>query len=513
MIIRKLSKFFLPLLSCFYFCLTSHAEDLLQPAKIFSHNMVLQQGGEVPIWGKSNPNVKVTVEYAGQKKVTKADGNGKWSLNLEPMIAASNPNVLKVFTKSKEFRFNNVVVGEVWFSGGQSNMAYNAGGMAKHLELGKSLLDKADYPNIRFRRVNETNSSIPKEDLSGGSWFVCNKDSVKSFSAVGFIFSRRLHLELKIPIGVIDCSWGGTPIEPYIPSEAFKDHPTLDKLLSHAKARDFESIKKMRGGTFVRSDAWLAGAIYNSRVSPVSPYAIRGFTWYQAESNCGTGEDPRDYAHKMRALIRGWRKSWDNTNLPFYYVQLPQWHSYAWTYAREEQLRALDEPKTGMVVTVDLDFNNDIHPPNKIDVGERLALWPMKNEYNLSKPTSGPLFKSFEHKDEFIIVRFNHSKAGLMIGKSVVGDVLEDKGAKLFGFELADAHGVWHEAKASIENDSIILDKSGIEEPRAVRYACHPKAPKNKQWNLYNKSKLPASPFCSDWSLMKYDPTKNPMPK
>ena len=178
MIIRKLSKFFLSLLNCFYFCSTSHAEDLLQPAKIFSHNMVLQQGGEVPIWGKSNPNVKVTVEYAGQKKVTKADGNGKWSLNLESMIATSNPNVLKVFTKSKEIRYNNVVVGEVWFSGGQSNMAYNASGMAKHLELGKTLLDKADYPNIRFRRVNETNSSIPKEDLSRGSWFVCNKDSV-----------------------------------------------------------------------------------------------------------------------------------------------------------------------------------------------------------------------------------------------------------------------------------------------------------------------------------------------
>ena len=188
MIIQTLFKLFLSLLACFYFCLTSHAEDLLQPAKIFSHNMVLQQGGEIPIWGKSNPNVKVTVEYAGQKQVTRADGNGKWSLNLESMIATSNPNVLKVFTKSKEIRFNNVVVGEVWFSGGQSNMAYNAGGMAKHLDLGKYLLDKADYPNIRFRRVNETNSSIPKDDLSGGSWFVCNKDSVKSFSAVGFIF-------------------------------------------------------------------------------------------------------------------------------------------------------------------------------------------------------------------------------------------------------------------------------------------------------------------------------------
>ena len=207
MIFRVASKFFVSLISCFYVCLITHAEDLLQPAKIFSHNMVLQQGGKVPIWGNSNPNVGVTVEFAGQKHVTKADGNGKWSLNLNSMNSTSQPNVLKVFTKSKEIRFNNVVVGEVWFSGGQSNMAYNAGGMAKNLELGKSLLDKADYPHIRVRRVNEPNSSIPKDDVSGGSWIACNKDSVKSFSAVGFIFSRRLHLELKIPIGVIDCSW------------------------------------------------------------------------------------------------------------------------------------------------------------------------------------------------------------------------------------------------------------------------------------------------------------------
>ena len=154
-------------------------------------------------------------------------------------------------------------------------MAYNAGGMAKHLELGKSLLDKADYPNIRFRRVNETNSSIPKDDLSGGSWFVCNKDSVKSFSAVGFIFSRRLHLELKIPIGVIDCSWGGTPIEPYIPSEAFKDHPTLDKLLSHAKARDFESIKKTTSCGLFYCPIFFGDRLENSLVP--DPYTLCSF--------------------------------------------------------------------------------------------------------------------------------------------------------------------------------------------------------------------------------------------
>ena len=126
----------------------------------------------------------------------------------------------------------NVVVGEVWFSGGQSNMGYNAGSMAGRLDLGKSLVSTADYPNVRFRKVTESNSPEPKEDLGGGSWFVCNSNSVKSFSAVGFIYARRLHLKLKVPVGIIDCSWGGTPIEPYIPAEAFTGHPTLEKLLT-----------------------------------------------------------------------------------------------------------------------------------------------------------------------------------------------------------------------------------------------------------------------------------------
>lgn len=268
----------------------------------------------------------------------------------------------------------------------------------------------------------------------------------------------------------------------------------------------------MKGGTFVRSDAWLAGAIYNGRIAPVAPYAVRGFTWYQAESNCGTGEDPRDYAHKMRALIRGWRTVWGNNNLPFYYVQLPQWKSYAWTYAREEQRRALDVSKTGMVVTVDLDFNNDIHPPNKIDVGERLALLPLKNEYKIPLTVSGPTFESAQRKGDSMVVRFKNAEDGLMVGKSKVGEVLEVKNDKLFGFELADKDGVWRPAHATIQNGSVIVSQTGLKGPKAVRYACYPQCSKDKQWNLYNRAKLPASPFCSDWRLMKYDPDKNPMP-
>ncbi|MDB4720385.1 sialate O-acetylesterase [Verrucomicrobiales bacterium] len=490
----------------------SHAEESLRPARIFSDNMVLQQGSPVPVWGTSAPNEKVTVEYAGQRVEIKSDQKGKWKLNLNPLRVNAEPKVFKVSTEKEDISFRNVIVGEVWFSGGQSNMGYNAGSMAGRLDLGKRLVSKADYPNVRFRKVTESNSPEPKEDLGGGSWFVCNSNSVKSFSAVGFIYARRLHLKLKVPVGIIDCSWGGTPIEPYIPAEAFTGHPTLEKLLQYAKTRNHEAIRKMRGGTFVRSDAWVAGAIYNSRIAPVAPYAVRGFTWYQAESNCGTGEDPRDYAHKMRALIRGWRGVWANDDLPFYYVQLPQWKSYAWTYAREEQSRALDVPGTGMAVTIDLDINNDIHPPNKIDVGERLALLSLKNDYKFSVTADGPIFESAQRKGDSMVVHFKNAEDDLMVGKSEVGEVLEVKNDKLYGFELADKDGVWHPAHATIQNGSVIVSQTGLKGPKAVRYACHPQCPKDKQWNLYNRAKLPASPFCSDWSLMKYDPDKNPMP-
>ena len=244
-------------------------------------------------------------------------------------------------------------------------MDYQVKGMASRLLEGKALADAANYPAIRHRKVSEKSASLPQADLTGGSWVVCTPQSVYGFSGVAFVFARRLHMELKIPIGIIDCAWGGTPIEPYIPANAFKGHPTLVKLAKYAKARDFEAIKKMPGGTFVRSPAWLAGAIYNGRIAPVAPYGICGAIWYQAESNCGKGEDP-ELSVQATGLGRGWRQAWSNQNLPFFYVQLPQWKSYAWTYAREEQFQALEVDGTGMAVTIDLDHANDIHPPNKV---------------------------------------------------------------------------------------------------------------------------------------------------
>ncbi|MBT5322546.1 MAG: sialate O-acetylesterase [Verrucomicrobiales bacterium] len=475
--------------------------------------MLLQRELPVPIWGKGDVGKVVTVQFAGQSVETMADPTGHWKVWLKPMEANSTGRELKIISGEETVLIRDVLVGEVWFSGGQSNMGYTVRGMARRLPEGKELADAADFNGIRYRKVNEKNSPIPQADLTDGSWMVCSSKTVHGISGVGFVFARRLHLELKVPVGIIDCSWGGTPIEPYIPSEAFTGHPTLERLLALAKVGDVESIKKMRGGTFVRSPAWLAGAIYNSRIAPVAPYAIRGAIWYQAESNCGTGEDPRDYAHKMRALIDGWRSVWNRPDLPFYYVQLPQWRSYAWTYAREEQRRAMDVKNTGMVVTVDLDFHNDIHPPNKIDVGERLARWPLAKVYSRKIHFSGPLYRAITIKTGAIHVAFDHANEGLMIGKAGVGKVTELKDGILNGFEVADKAGVWHSAKAVIQGKGLVVRGDAVKEPVALRYACHPQAPKNRPWNLYNKAGLPASPFCSDWSKMPYDPDRNPISK
>ena len=486
----------------------------LQPAKIFSDHMVLQREAVVPIWGLANAEASVTVAFAEQSVATKADGEGRWKVELAPMKASAKGRSLEISSGDERVAIQDVLVGDVWFAGGQSNMDYKVKSMASRLPEGKALADAANYPAIRHRKVNERNAAVPQPDLSGGAWVVCSPKSMGGFSGVAFVFARRLHLELKIPIGVIDCAWGGTPIEPYVPAKAFKGHPTLVKLAKYAKAGDFEAIKKMPGGTFVRSPAWLAGTIYNGRIAPVAPYGICGAIWYQAESNCGKGEDPRDYRYKQRALVEGWRQAWNNQNLPFFYVQLPQWKSYAWTYAREEQFQALEVDGTGMAVTIDLDHANDIHPPNKIDVGERLARWPLAKLYDKKIPFSGPLFRKAEIRGAGAIVHFDYAEEGLMVGQiEGIGKIVEDTDGALNGFELVGQDGVWHPAQARTRGPVVVVKSSMVKQPVAVRYACHPEASKKDQpWNLYNKAGLPASPFCSDWSQMPYDPAQNPMP-
>lgn len=489
----------------------SVANAQLGLANIFADNMVLQSGLPVPVWGSGTEGTKVHVEFGGQSHRSVVGHDGRWSITLDPMRPSNSPRELVVRCGNDQVVRKDVVVGEVWLAAGQSNMAYTCRSMATKLAEGKAMVSAANLPLIRFCRINESDSPEPLQDLAAEArWDVCTPQSVLGHSAVAFVFARRLQSELGIPIGLIDCSWGGKPIEPFIPSEDFKGHPTLLALGSRARAGDIEGIQTMVGGTYVRDSKWLPGAIYNGRVSPIVPFGIRGAIWYQGESNCGRGEDPRDYEHKMRALVRGWRRVWSRPDLPVYFVQLPQWTSYAWTFLREEQRRAAAIDHSGMVVTIDLDNDNDIHPPNKIDVGERLARWPLANEYARDVAVNGPMYRGAEFRKHSVRVSFDPRGTALMVGRVAgVRTIQRNVDDSLNGFELADEDGIWHEANAIIDGDDVIVTSSNVARPVAVRYACYPEPKAGRPWNLYSSDGLPSSPFCSDWSLMPFDPTRN----
>ena len=209
------------------------------------------------------------------------------------------------------------------------------------------------------------------------------------------------------------------------------------------------------------------------------------------------------------ALVKGWRDAWKRPDLPFYFVQLPQWKGYAWRYLREEQVRASNIPHTGMAVTIDLNFHNNIHPPNKLDVAERLARWPLARDYGRNVAYRSPKYRDHSIEGGSIIVNFDHAKDGLVKGRTAIGKFSVTEGATLNGFEVCSKDGVWHNANAKIEGSNVRVSiPSGIV-PAAVRYACHPMASPQAPWNLYSHAGLPATPFCSDWERMNYDPKAN----
>jgi sialate O-acetylesterase len=473
-------------------------------AGIFGNHMVLQRGVSVPVWGKAAPGESVTVTFRGQSKESVADAAGRWKIELEALEASSEGSHLGV-RGTNEIAFDDVVVGDVWYASGQSNMEMHVGAMADGLgDAGARFIREASFSGIRFRKIDDRDAPSPLEDLRSASpWVPCSPDSVTRFSAVAMAYARRLHAELEVPVGVIDGSWGGKPIESFIPRDAFVGHPVLERERELARLGDLAGLKRLEGGVFARDASWLPGAIHNSRVAPIAAFPIRGVIWYQGESNCGRGEDPRHYRVKMRALIGGWRRAWKSPDLPFYFVQLPGFEAAAtgWPFLREEQRLSAAIRHCGMVVTIDLE-GAGIHPPNKIDVGERLALWALARQHGRAIPSSGPLYSNHEARGGRIIVRFDPAFTGLMTGKkSGLEPVEETPGVPPTWFELADAKGKWHEARATIDGDTVIVESAAVPMPSAVRYAYDPVA---KGANLYSRTGLPAAPFCSNPELLEW---------
>ena len=410
----------LSLVSIAFFLASSLLNADVTPNALFSHNAVLQQGMKVPVWGTAGEGENVTVEFAGQKVSTTAT-NGVWKVNLQPLVANTNPQTMTL-TGSNTVTLTNLLIGEVWVCSGQSNMERQLGprGGQKPLVNWEQEAASANYPEIRHFLVKPTVATNPVTTLSG-AWNVCSPSTVTNLTAVGYYFGRDLNREPKVPVGLIHSSWGGTPAETWTRHEALATNPALTPIIDR-QAKDiatysdrlakYQADEPQLKATYTNAclQAKTEGKplprppspprdplksqnspsmLFNGMINPLLPYAIRGVIWYQGESNAGRA---KEYQTLFPAMIADWRAQWAEGEFPFLFVQLAPYKGTG-PEIREAQFLTLQKsPKTAMAVTTD-HGDVEIHPPEKEPVGDRLALAARALAYGEAVEYSGPLFK------------------------------------------------------------------------------------------------------------------------
>jgi sialate O-acetylesterase len=464
------------LLSVFCLCAAlsaSVAQAEIKLPSIIGEHMVLQRDQKLPIWGWDDAGTQVTVTLGGNTATAKADADGKWSVEL-PAMKAGGPHTVTI-KGTNTVTLEDVLVGEVWLCSGQSNMEWPV----RQSTNAKEEIANAKHPRLRHIKIPHRQAATPQDNVPSSGWQPTTPQTVPNFTAVGYFFGRNLQEELDVPIGLIGSNWGGTRIEPWTPPSGFKQVPALKSI-----ADNLDNLPQKRANGSVNHQSPLA--LYNGMIHPLLPYGIRGAIWYQGESNNGEG---MLYYEKMKALIKGWRTVWKNDELPFYYVQLAPYHyrdgdtrlPFMW----EAQQKALDIPHTGMAVTVDIATVGNIHPPNKQDVGKRLALWALAKTYGKKDVVySGPLYKSAKIEGNKIRIAFDYADGGL----------ISRDGPPLTWFDIAGADGKFVTAKAEIDGETVVVSSDKVPEPKNVRFAWDQDA----EPNLSNKAGLPAAPFRTD---------------
>jgi hypothetical protein len=491
--------------------------DVRLPA-IFSDNMVLQNGKAVPVWGWADKEEKVTVSFSGQEKSATAGDDGKWMVKLDTMKASSEPQTMTIssskispITKSPNLQITNILVGEVWLCSGQSNMEMGVGGSRNANKEMKS----SQYPGLRLFKVQHNPQAVPQDECQG-SWKVCSPNTVGQFSATAYFFGREIHQRMNTPVGLIDSSWGGTLIEAWTSLDAlstmdeFKGISAFlrkpmkaewneaavsakyEKELSAWKEASAKPGAKKTGAprkaTLPRLNKNVPANLYNGMIHPLIPYSIRGAIWYQGEGNAFLSH-ANIYSLQLATLLRDWRNRWGD-EFPFAWVQLPEFlvtneiGSRNWPVIREEMLKALNIPHTGMAVGLGLGDAADIHPKDKQGIGKRLALWALAEVYAQKDfAYRGPLPAGQTINGSEIVVSFKHTDGGL---------IAKEGGLK--GFKIAGENMVWVDAQARISGETVVLSSPDVPKPVAVRYAWAD----NPEWSLLNGAGLPAAPFRTD---------------
>jgi sialate O-acetylesterase len=614
-------------------------------------NSFCQRDAKINIWGWAGKNEKVSIAFNNKHATTKAGANGKWVISLPPM-KAGGPFTMNI-SASNKITLKDILIGDVWLCSGQSNMVHQ---MELHGVTYANDIATANYPQIRqFWVENKSDLNGRRDNVTTGSWKWANPEDVKAFSAVAYFFARKTYDKYHIPIGIINASVGGTPIEAWTSEEGLAAFPSIVSTIQKNKDTAYinglnrsafasrynntapaihdkgltgpltwynpnytpkgwhniaipgywedQGVKDLNGVVWYRKEvdvpASMAGkaarvflgrivdadalyvngqqvgnttymypqrryhipsnilkagknlfvvrvtnnsgkggfvpdkpyylfsgndtvdltgywqykvgevfeplmrvgnfgiaaqnqptALFNAMIAPLVNYTLKGFIWYQGESNTGRAEE---YAKLQPAQIADWRKQWQQGQLPFLFVQLPGFMdvSYSpgesqWAAFRESQFKSLAVPNTAMAVTIDAGEWNDIHPDNKKTVGDRLALAAWKLAYNENDlVASGPLYRSAIIENNKIHLSFDHTGSGLT---AIDGEPLNQ-----FAIAGADKKFVW--ANAQIEGDKIVVWSDRVAAPLYVRYAW---ADNPDGANLYNKEGLPASPFRTD---------------
>ena len=467
-----------------FFVLCPITAKITLPA-IFSDNMVLQQNTQVNVWGKAAPGEKITVKASWTDKVVtvKAGANGKWTVKLKTPAAAKNQSV--TVNGENSITINNVLIGEVWLCTGQSNMEFP---VCRHpdmkwmtgMETEKEEMKDADYPEFRLFHVEHQLAPDGEMDDCQGKWLVCNPKNLYDFSAVGFVFGRKLHKELNVPVGMIQSTWGGTHAESWTKMDVMKNNPLYTDVLEEFALKN---VKQQKGYCKVPATLW------NGMIKPILGYTVKGNIWYQGESNAIRAEK---YQQVFTNMINSWRKEWKQPDMPFYFMQIAP-HKGQPAAIREAQLKTWQSglKNVGMAVITDAGDSTDIHPRNKRVAGERLALWALAGQYGKKVVCSGPLFKTMKVEGDKAVLSFDYAEDGLMTPNN----------EPVKGFLIAGADRRFYPATAVIRGSRLEVSAPQVEVPVAVRYAfCN-----FFRVNLYNKAGLPAVPFSSDaWEPGSY---------
>jgi sialate O-acetylesterase len=437
----------------------------------FSDGMVLQQKQLVAVWGIDKPLARISVNAGwGSKSTATADANGHWKLKLQTP-AAGGPYTLLI-KGTAEIKLKNVLIGEVWFCSGQSNMEMPVKGYSNQPVIGsnETILQSANN-NVRFFNTQRSVSITPLFDVKG-EWKAADPSTTGNFSSTAYYFAKKLQAVLDVPVGIIQSAWGASTIESWM------DAPTLNTFDNKPIPQKLPDSIPNRTPTIM----------YNSMLHPYIGYSIKGALWYQGESN---RENANEYRALFTSMITAWRKQWQQGDFPFYFVQIAPFEpgKVNAAFLREAQLQTMQTVKnTGMVVTMDIGERTVIHPAQKEQVGNRLAYWALANDYGVKGISfSGPVYKELKKTTNGkLMLTFDYCEQGLT-----------SFGKPLTDFEIAGEDRVFYPAEAMIQKDKngiLIVWSDAVKNPVSVRYAF-------KNWaeaSLFNTQGLPASSFRTD---------------